>query len=666
MRRDPKVLAGMLLAAGLFTLTLHDPVRAEECNSGSFSSTFELIQKAVFEKRGCTESICHGQSAGGGLDLRAERSYDSLIDQPATTPDPKRAWKRVVPGRRDQSLLFVNLAAKTLPGQYTAPLRAMPVDPIPALTLDELEAIRRWIEAGAPRDGVVAGTANLLDACLPPPEPIEIKPLDPPAPGTGVQLRMPITYLAPHSEHEQCMASYFDITDQVPPQFRGPNGDTFRYKRNEIRQDPLSHHLIVTLYNGAAPPNDPAWGPFSCRGGDKNGQSCQPTDLTFCGEGICSTTPRNSIACIGFGPQDADQGLANAGFTGTQETASEFDFPPGVYREVPTKGMIIWNTHAFNLTDKPGKVEAWLNFDFAAPEEQLIPAQQIFDARTIFKMNVPAFETQEVCSHFTLPRNAHLYELSSHAHQRMKRWRTYEGAFSCQGGPANGQACSPLGYDFASPDVCQGAPCQSLRRQPVCDCNVDDSVTVDEVVRSVNIALGSTPVDRCEDADANGDGEVTVDEILRGVNAALFGVPPRVARDPNESLLYVSMIYNDPIVLRFEPAMQFRTRSAEDRTLTYCALYDNGFVDPGTVKRRSTSPNPPAPIPGVGGPCTRPTHCTEGKPGAPCSGNNDRQRNASCDSTEGAGDGFCDACTLTGGVTTEDEMFILMGQYYVP
>ena len=30
-----------------------------------------------------------------------------------------------------------------------------------------------------------------------------------------------------------------------------------------------------------------------------------------------------------------------------------------------------------------------------------------------------------------------------------------------------------------------------------------------------------------------------------------------------------------------------------------------------------------------------------------------------------AGDGLCDACTLFGGVTTEDEMFLLLGNYFV-
>jgi hypothetical protein len=35
-----------------------------------------------------------------------------------------------------------------------------------------------------------------------------------------------------------------------------------------------------------------------------------------------------------------------------------------------------------------------------------------------------------------------------------------------------------------------------------------------------------------------------------------------------------------------------------------------------------------------------------------------------CDSAPGANDGICDACPLAGGVTTADEMFIPLGNYY--
>jgi hypothetical protein len=71
-------------------------------------------------------------------------------------------------------------------------------------------------------------------------------------------------------------------------------------------------------------------------------------------------------------------------------------------------------------------------------------------------------------------------------------------------------------------------------------------------------------------------------------------------------------------------------------------------------------------IPGLGGPCLTPTGCTAGKVGDACSGASEAARNASCDSAAGAGDGECDACPLIGGVTTEDEMFVLLGDYYVP
>lgn len=58
------------------------------------------------------------------------------------------------------------------------------------------------------------------------------------------------------------------------------------------------------------------------------------------------------------------------------------------------------------------------------------------------------------------------------------------------------------------------------------DCNVDGEVTVDEVVRGVNIALGSLAVSECAAADRDGDGAVTIDEIVAAVQAALNSCAP--------------------------------------------------------------------------------------------------------------------------------------------
>src|SRR5262245_48299936 len=49
---------------------VQNSIRGCECASGGspFRSTFEAIQKQVFERHGCTASICHGASPGqGGL-----------------------------------------------------------------------------------------------------------------------------------------------------------------------------------------------------------------------------------------------------------------------------------------------------------------------------------------------------------------------------------------------------------------------------------------------------------------------------------------------------------------------------------------------------------------------------------------------------------------------
>jgi hypothetical protein len=55
------------------------------------------------------------------------------------------------------------------------------------------------------------------------------------------------------------------------------------------------------------------------------------------------------------------------------------------------------------------------------------------------------------------------------------------------------------------------------------DCNGSYTVTVDEILTMVNIALGNARLGDCLAGDVNGDGIVTVDEILSAVNNALNG-----------------------------------------------------------------------------------------------------------------------------------------------
>lgn len=57
------------------------------------------------------------------------------------------------------------------------------------------------------------------------------------------------------------------------------------------------------------------------------------------------------------------------------------------------------------------------------------------------------------------------------------------------------------------------------------DCDQDGFVTVDELVRGVNIALGALTVDNCPQFDRDGSNTVSVDELIAAVNNALNGCP---------------------------------------------------------------------------------------------------------------------------------------------
>jgi hypothetical protein len=53
------------------------------------------------------------------------------------------------------------------------------------------------------------------------------------------------------------------------------------------------------------------------------------------------------------------------------------------------------------------------------------------------------------------------------------------------------------------------------------DCDGQGTVTVDEILTMVNIALDKAPISDCQRGDSNGDGRITIDELLAAVNNAL-------------------------------------------------------------------------------------------------------------------------------------------------
>jgi hypothetical protein len=86
-------------------------------------------------------------------------AYDQLVGVESTEVP---GLLRVKAGDAELSFLYEKLASATPQGFGSR----MPLGGDP-LTTQELEAVRLWIEGGAPETGTVDGTGELLGVCLP-------------------------------------------------------------------------------------------------------------------------------------------------------------------------------------------------------------------------------------------------------------------------------------------------------------------------------------------------------------------------------------------------------------------------------------------------------------------------------------------------------------------
>lgn len=156
--------------------------------TGGSASTFERIQTQVFNVS-CNSESCHSSvGQAGGLVLEEGKSYDNLVNHSPVNPIASvDGMMRVMAGRPDMSLLFAKITSNLQSGMgVTMPYSAAP---LPTETTDIVEA---WINAGAPKDGVVPGddgrdlnpgVDEQGELTLPPPaRGVQIKVTSPPVP----------------------------------------------------------------------------------------------------------------------------------------------------------------------------------------------------------------------------------------------------------------------------------------------------------------------------------------------------------------------------------------------------------------------------------------------------------------------------------------------------
>lgn len=522
---------------------------APEC-ADSFDSTYEAIQEVIFERRGCTAAVCHGDAAAGGLDLRAGVSYDNLVDAPSVGSH----LDRVEPTKVTQSYLFQKLAAATNPAFQVGEIAGAPM-PLsgPPLLDRELEAMRLWIEAAAPPSGAIGDefggnrVADLLDACLPDPVPVVLGRPEPPKEGEGIQLSLPPHLIPAGSEFEICFAEYLDFRDQIDSRFLSPDGNMVYANSVEVLAEPNTHHMTFSYSGlGAGDVHAPEFGRWECADGPRAGEDCDPLDRSTCDGHSCRSEVGPNVACIGYGPPGAGDFIRSGSPVLRAERAQGRD---GYFSRFPTHGIYYWNLHAFNLSSEALRHHHYTNIYFT--DDLRFEVDQYRDSSGIFMAaGTPPFTRREICRENVVPQGTVITMLSSHTHKRGELF---------------------------------------------------------------TMTLKST-------------GE----EIYRNA------------------------FWDDPVRQNFEPPLLFDGEDPESRTIVFCAVFNNGLTrdgdfDTGLVTRLSRRP------PGT---TCKPIACAEGRIAELCDGPGDH---ATCDTSPGAGDGLCDACAITAGTTSDDEMFILNG-----
>jgi hypothetical protein len=519
----------------------------------TFDSSYAAIQELIFERKGCTASACHGEKKVGGLDLRAPGSWENLVD----VPSANSANMRVQPGTAAESFLYQKLSAATKPGSVEIAGSPMPVGTAP-LTEDELEAVRLWILKGSPKTGAVAdqtkniSVGSLLDACLPAATPVKAKPLEAPAPEEGIQFRLPRYTLKASSEVEQCTPFAYDFSDKVPAQYKDVARNVMFINGSRVRQDPQSHHMVVWNPNkqlSSVKVGDADW---TCRGGDKEGKQCDASKGSAdCGEeGACAGKTVSGTLC-NLDPLDLLLGGGLPAQIANTQSPQQYTPPfDGVYSEIPLRGILWFNSHAFNLTEQDTQLDARVNYYYAKELEQEMRAVNVTDALSV-AAGQPPFTRKTYCQKTVVPRDYSIAMMTGHTHRRGEHFWV---------------------------------------------------------------------------SDSSG------------------------------TKIYESFDYNDPEYKRYDPWVRFDAPSDAARTLEYCATFNNGLTkddqpDLELVTRASRMPERTS--------CTA-VACVAGKVKAACKVDSD------CDSTPGKKDGDCDACPITGGVTTEDEMFVMMPWYVLP
>ena len=344
--------------------------------------TFARIQREIITPQ-C--AACHATGSSPArqsqLVLSADSAYEQLVGV-ASVQQLARAdgFLRVRAFRADSSLLYHKLA--WVPGHHSRDYGLlMPSGTLRGLTAGQLEYVRRWIEAGAPRAGHVVDTAVLLDARL---QTATFTPLPAPTAATGLQLKVDSFAVSPTSERELFVYR------------RVANPSDLYVTRIESRMRPGSHHLLLYQF-------DDTKTSFPC--------NLRPTPDAV----RDIRNPDGSMNIINLLPM-----ACHVFFAGAMTPDFDYRFPPGVALKLPANTSLDFNVHYVNRSpvDLPG--QAFANLYTVDRAQVTTVARSLNLANTEFSL--PPRQRTTVSKVFAVSARTTVLGLTSHMHSMGERF----------------------------------------------------------------------------------------------------------------------------------------------------------------------------------------------------------------------------------------------------
>jgi hypothetical protein len=347
--------------------------------------TFARIQREILDPS-C--SSCHTSGSSGArqsqLVLTADSAYEQLLGVSSVQQIARAdGLSRVRAFHADSSLLFHKLA--WVPGHHSRDYGLlMPSGTTQGLTAGQLEYVRRWIEAGAPRAGHVVDTLVLKDARL---QTATFTPLAAPSASAGLQLRVDSFAVSPAAERELFVYR------------RVGNASDLYVTRIESRMRPGSHHLLLYQFDDTKTSF-----PCNARPSPDAVRDIKNADGSF---NLINMLP---MACHVF-------------FAGAMTPDFDYRFPPGIALKLPANASLDFNVHYVNRApiNLPG--QAFANLYTTDVSQVSKVARTLNLANTDFSL--PARQRTTIRKVFTMNTRTTVLGLTSHMHSMGERFEIH-------------------------------------------------------------------------------------------------------------------------------------------------------------------------------------------------------------------------------------------------